>query len=49
MPLVSQPTSLTEVSTCRCNPIIDIHAHVTLPECQALVEGVMSPAMEPFS
>jgi hypothetical protein len=21
------------------NPIIDIHAHVTLPECQALVEG----------
>jgi aminocarboxymuconate-semialdehyde decarboxylase len=31
------------------NPIIDIHAHVILPECQAMVEGLMSPEMEPFS
>jgi aminocarboxymuconate-semialdehyde decarboxylase len=28
---------------------IDIHAHVFTPECQALVEGLMSPEMEPFS
>ena len=31
------------------NPVIDIHAHVILPECQAMVEGLMSPEMEPFS
>jgi aminocarboxymuconate-semialdehyde decarboxylase len=28
---------------------IDIHAHVFTPECQALVQGLMSPEMEPFS
>jgi aminocarboxymuconate-semialdehyde decarboxylase len=28
---------------------IDIHAHVITPECQAMVDGLMSPEMEPFS
>lgn len=28
---------------------VDIHAHVFTPACQQLVEGMMSPEMEPFS
>lgn len=28
---------------------IDIHAHVILPDCRPLVDGLMAPEMEPFS
>ena len=28
---------------------VDIHAHVILPDCMPLVEGLMAPEMEPFS
>jgi aminocarboxymuconate-semialdehyde decarboxylase len=36
-------------STARPGRTVDIHAHVFTPECHALVEGLMSPEMEPFS
>jgi aminocarboxymuconate-semialdehyde decarboxylase len=30
-------------------PVIDLHSHVATPACQALVEGLASPRMDPFA